>query len=364
MTHNKNIKKIISLQIIPNLGFGGVETGVKDIHNYLNQNSHKSFILCQKIIDQKYFLNDSIFELNCSFKNPLNYFKIKKKINFIIKKYKINIVHISSRAPAFYFSKLFENNKGIKLIISIHSPLKKTNFLKNYYNSFSFKGDLVICNSYYVKDIVQKNYNLNKKIIVIERGVDTNYFKNDSNLNKIDYDNIIIFNPSRITSWKGHVNLLKNFSKISSDLQKKIKFKFISSHKSKYEKELDNYINQNQLKEKIIFKKPTNEIKQEYLESNIIINSSIYPEGFGRTISESLALNIPAIATNFGGCREQLIRFNDNLLFDKNSYSSLEYSINYVMKNYTNLSSHSRKFVLDYYSLDKMIKKTIDVYNN
>ena len=104
MTYQKNIKNIVCLQIIPNLGFGGVETGVKNIHNYFKLKGIKSFILCEKIIDPDYINDKSIFEVNRSFKNPLNYWLIRKKILKILISESINIVHISSRAPAFYFS--------------------------------------------------------------------------------------------------------------------------------------------------------------------------------------------------------------------------------------------------------------------
>ena len=37
MTHTKNTKKITCLQIIPSMGIGGIETGVRDIAKYLNK---------------------------------------------------------------------------------------------------------------------------------------------------------------------------------------------------------------------------------------------------------------------------------------------------------------------------------------
>ena len=37
MTQIKNTKKITCLQIIPSMGIGGIETGVRDISKYLNK---------------------------------------------------------------------------------------------------------------------------------------------------------------------------------------------------------------------------------------------------------------------------------------------------------------------------------------
>ena len=362
MTYQKNIKNIVCLQIIPNLGFGGVETGVKNIHNYLKLKGIKSFILCEKIIDPDYINDKSIFVVNRSFKNPLNYWFIRKKILKILISESINIVHISSRAPAFYFSNFFLKIKNLKFITSIHNTFKPNNLLKRYYNSSILKGDYLICNSYYVKEEILKNYEIKKNIEVIERGIDINYFSNNKIPSLSDINKIIIFNPSRISNWKGHLNLMSLYQRLDKKLQKKILFKFISNHENRYEKELDFYLKKNNIDSSVSFLIPTNDIRKYYLECDIVINSSILPEGFGRTVSESLSLKIPVIAPNLGGTKEQLEKFDKNLLFDFNSANSLELAINYVIDNYNKLTISSRKFVIENYSLNKMIHKTLDIY--
>ncbi len=362
MTHSNNIKKLRCLQIIPNLGFGGVETGVKNIHNYLISNKHDSFIVCEKITDKKYINDCNVFVLNKLFKNPLNYFDIKRKLTSILTQNNINVVHISSRAPAFYFSNFFLKYKNVKLITSVHNTFYSKNLFKRYYNSSIFKGDHIISNSYFVRNEIYKNYKIKKNIKVIERGIDTKYFLNKKVPKLLNSKKIIIFNPSRISSWKGHLRLMNLFRGFNKVLKKRIIFKFISNHKSRYERDLDIFIKNNALESSVLFLKPSNDIKNYYVDSDIVINSSTLPEGFGRTISESLSLMIPAIAPNFGGTKEQLENFDENLLFDINSSSSLESSINYVIQNYKELSSSSRKFVIERYSLDKMINQTLEVY--
>jgi len=138
--------------------------------------------------------------------------------------------------------------------------------------------------------------------------------------------------------------------------------KFISNHSSKYELEIDNFIKKNSLSSHVIFEKPTNEIKKLYLSSDIVINSSVKPEGFGRTISESLALNIPVVGPNVGGVKEQLDKFDARLMYQVHSCESLQNALKYTMDNYFNISSKSRDFVIKNFSLEKMIKETIKVY--
>ena len=362
MAHTKSIKKINCLQIIPNLGFGGVETGVKNLHKYLNSYENTSIVLCQEILDLTYEKDKKVFESHLSFKSPFNILKIKKILKEIIEKFKINIVHISSRAPAFYYANYLKQNFNIKLITSIHNPFENKNFLKNFYNKSLLKGDVIICNSYFVKDYIERKYSPSKKIIPIVRGIDVSYFKDIKKKEVKNLKNFVLFNPSRVTRWKGHLNLLKQFLHFENNLKNQITLKFISNHSSKYELELDNFIKKNSLSSKVIFEKPTNEIKKLYLNSDIVINSSINPEGFGRTISESLALNIPVVGPNLGGVKEQLEIFDKNLMYKVYSSESLQKALRYIIKNYFVISLKSRDFVIKNFSLEKMISKTLEVY--
>ena len=362
MAHTKSIKKINCLQIIPNLGFGGVETGVKNLHKYLNSYENTSIVLCQEILDLTYEKDKKVFESHLSFKSPFNILKIKKILKEIIEKFKINIVHISSRAPAFYYANYLKQNFNIKLITSIHNPFENKNFLKNFYNKSLLKGDVIICNSYFVKDYIERKYSPSKKIIPIVRGIDISYFQDIKKKEVKNLKNFVLFNPSRVTRWKGHLNLLKQFLHFENNLKNQITLKFISNHSSKYELELDNFIKKNSLSSKVIFEKPTNEIRKLYLNSDIVINSSINPEGFGRTISESLALNIPVVGPNLGGVKEQLEIFDKNLMYKVYSSESLQKALRYIIKNYFVISLKSRDFVIKNFSLEKMISKTLEVY--
>ena len=98
--------------------------------------------------------------------------------------------------------------------------------------------------------------------------------------------------------------------------------------------------------------------------SDIIVNNSSKPEGFGRTISESLAMNKIPIGVNHGGVKEQLYPFDKKLLYKLNDQLSfnkaLKYAINLKEKNIFN----GRDYVLKNYSLNTMLNSTLEVYLN
>ena len=343
------------------MGIGGVETGVRNIADYLNKQNIKNFILCEKSKENFKNENFDIFYLNnLRFKNPFHQNKIKIIIKKIILKYEINLVHISSRAPAFFLLNYLKKF-NIKLVTSIHSKYSQENFIKAWYNSYLLKGDHVIFNSYFVKNSYLKLLDLEKKSSVISRGVDLNYFRSNKILDNIKIK--FLFIPSRISGWKGHDLLINYFSKLPQKYKSSYKLLFISSHSSNYELKLDELINKKRLSNYIEFIRPTLDIKNLYEISFLVLNFSIRPEGFGRTISEALSMRRAVIAPNFGGTKEQLEFFDKNLLFDIGSFRSFKRSLDYAISNHKDITKKSRSYVKKHYSSLLMCQKTLEIYN-
>ena len=53
------------------------------------------------------------------------------------------------------------------------------------------------------------------------------------------------------------------------------------------------------------------DMKVMYSISNIVVNGSQYPEGFGRVIAEAMSMGKPVIAYNHGAAPELLEIYND-----------------------------------------------------
>ena len=343
------------------MGIGGVETGVRNIAEYLHKKKIKNYILCET--SKKNLKSDNldiIYLKNLSFKNPLHQKQIKIFLKKLIKQKKINLVHISSRAPAFFLIK-FLKKLDVKIVTSIHSIHKSESLLKKWYNDHLLRGDHIIFNSYFVRNSY-KNFLLpHMKSSVISRGIDINYFKSK----KISIKNKnYLFVPSRITNLKGHHLLLEYFAQLPKKYKEKYKLLFISSHSSNDEAKIDKIIEKNNLNKNIEFIMPTLNIKKLYELSSLVISISIRPEGFGRIVSEALSMSCPVIAPNMGGTKEQLKKFNSKLLFDINSFKSFFKAMEYALNNHKEVSKNARNFVKENYSAELMCKKTLNVYKN
>ena len=214
------------------MGIGGIETGVRDIAKYLNKKKIDNYILCESSNKNFNIKGLKIIKLdNSKFKNIFDQQKIKMQIKQLIKQKRINLVHISSRAPAFFLIN-FIKNLNVKVVTSVHNKYESKSFLKDWYNSFLLKGDAIIFNSNFVKKTYENYLNDKTKLHVIPRGVDTNYFS-PSRKKPIGKN---IFIPSRISSWKGHELLLNYFSLLQQKHKDIFNIHIVSFNKSKEEK--------------------------------------------------------------------------------------------------------------------------------
>ena len=378
MTQNQINQKITCLQIIPFLGTGGIERGALDIFRFLHSRNIKNYILCEnydpKLINKnelKYIFTTN----NKKFKNIFSQGYIKKQLLELTDNYKINLIHISSRAPAFFLYN-FIKNLSVTYITSFHNPYKHQNFIKKFYNSFLLKGDKVIANSYFTKEHIRQYYKSHKPITVIQRGIDHIYFdpnlidlKNINELKlklKIDKTDIVIIMPSRLASWKGHELFLKNFSKSEIQSTNSFKIIFFSNNKTLSMK-IKKLALKLGLKNQLIIENEASDIRIYYALCDFVVSSSIRPEGFGRTVSESLSMGKLLIAPNEGGTKEQLVNFDKNLLYDVTNLESFKKALNYVMSNMgegpAKISKNSRRnAMIINFSLQAMLKKTIELY--
>ena len=175
-------KKIKVLQVIPRLGYGGAETGCYDLAHFLPERDCKSFIVTYegellKFIDKK---KVKVFRLPVQTKNPILILLNAIIISFIIVIYNINIIHARSRAPAwscFLAAKLTFR----KFVTTFHGTYNFNSRIKKFYNSIMVRSDLVIAGSNFIFSHINDNYGNfflenKRKLMVIFRGINTNYF--------------------------------------------------------------------------------------------------------------------------------------------------------------------------------------------
>ena len=363
-------------QILPSLDSGGVERGTIQVANYLSELKLKNNIISNggRLINEINKNYTTHFQLAVHSKNFFTYPAIASKLKKIIIDQNINIVHIRSRAPAWILS--FIKNKNFKTISTFHNVYSGNSYLKKIYNKQLSKVDQIVAISNYVKNEICTKYNLDsKKIKVINRGVDVNYFEKkilDSEIDKIinkfqiDTSKKLILYPGRLTNWKGQLEFLDIFYKLQNN---NYKLYFVGDTKNQsYTEKLQNKIHSLNLSHncKIIGNLSRDDLKIFYHLSSIITSFPLQAEGFGRIISEALIMKKKILSFNYGGVRDQLEKLDDIYKVDPHKYKDIDTKLQNILnidkENFFNISSKSKEYVSKLFSKSQMVKNYVDLY--
>ncbi len=376
--------KIKVLQVIPRLGYGGAETGCYDLAHFLAEKDCKSYIVTSGGPLLKFIRKDKVkvIRLPVQSKNPililLNFIALSLIILFL----KINIVHARSRAPAWscFFACIIT---GRKFITTFHGTYNFSNSIKKFYNSIMVRSHVVIAGSNFIFDHINKNYkNLlksGKRVLVIFRGINTEYFSNSSvsneQINKLsnnlslNTNSFKILLPGRITRWKGQEMFIRSLYLLKTKY-KKDNFQgiIIGNHQGRkvYFKKLISMTEKYDLKKNIYFVSALRDMPSIYYLTDVVVSASIKPEAFGRVAVEAQAMQKIILASNFGGSKETIIDGKTGFLFKNGSSESLAKHLNNVMEmdkdKLQSIGNEGRKNVLLKFDVEKMCQSTFTEY--
>ena len=376
--------KLKVLQVIPRLGYGGAEIGCYDLAHYLKEQKSSSFIATSggellKYIDKK---KVKLFRLPVHSKNPLLILINIFILTFIVLFYKINILHVRSRAPAwscYYVSKITR----CKLVTTFHGTYNFNNSIKKKYNAIMLQSDCVIAGSNFIFSHIKEKYpeyiSRIKKFLVIFRGINTEYYDPDNikeadrikflkKLN-IDANKKIILMPGRLTEWKGQ----EIFIEALNDLKIKYGYKnfiaiLLGSDQGRkiYKKKLIRLIERFRLNNDVIFLEHAPSMPVAYSVSSVIVSASIEPEAFGRISVEAQSMKKPIVASDIGGSRETIVDNKTGLLFTSSDHHSLSEKLDFIFRlddtSLNVMGNNGRKNVQKKFNVEKMCFSTYSEY--
>jgi len=372
------------LQVIPKLGYGGAETGCFDIAHYLPENNCKSFIVTSggellKFVDKK---KVKVFKLPVSSKNPLLILVNAIILIGIILINNISIVHARSRAPA-WSCLLATKITGRKFVTTFHGTYNFKNNFKKLYNSIMTRSHLIIAGSNFIFSHIKQNYskylNDRKKLLVIFRGINVDYFdpttKFESDEKKllstwnIEKDKKIILLPGRLTSWKGQEVFIEAVNLVNIELGYESFYAVIlgsDQGRDLYKKKLIRLSEQYRLSKQIRFIDHCKDMALAYKVSDIIVSASTEPEAFGRVAVEAQSMERPIIASDIGGSNETIIDEKTGFLFEAGNAKSLS---NKILKTLNmdetllkSIGTEGRKNIVQKFNVEKMCFSTYSEY--
>ena len=374
---NLDIKSYSVLQVLPHLNSGGLVSGAVEISEALQKTGMNSFVASAGGRREREITKagGKVINFSLGSKNPIIMLLNVYKLSRIIKKYKINIIHARSRAPAWsaYFA---AKKMGIPFVTTFHGTYSIQNKLKKKYNSIMVKSDRVIAISRFINNHILSNYNIDKdKIVTIHRGINIemfNYLKVADerlisllNIFNIPEDSFVVLLPGRITRWKGHMLLIEAIFKLQrSDII--CLFVGDSQGRNKYYAELEKILDKFKLKNNFRIIPNQSDMATIYKLADVVVSSSLDPEAFGRVIVEAQAMGRPTISANHGGGSEIIIDGLTGWLFKPGDADDLSDKINKALSlnkdNRDKLAINAIKRAKLNFNNEMMCVKTLQVY--
>ena len=372
------------LQVIPRLGYGGAETGCYDLAHYLAENNCSSFIATNggellKFIDKK---KVKIIKLPLHSKNPFLIIINAIALIAVILLNNISIVHARSRAPA-WSCWLATKITGRKFVTTFHGTYNFDSVIKKFYNSVMVRSDLIIAGSNFIFSHIKENYtkyiNNKKKLLVIFRGINVDYFDSTTKIYsdekklltkwEIEKDKKILLLPGRLTSWKGQEIFIEAINLVNIELGYEAFYAVIlgsDQGRDLYKKKLISLVEKFRMIKQVRFIDHCKDMALAYKISDIVVSASIEPEAFGRVAVEAQSMEKPIIASNTGGSNETIIDEKTGFLFESGNAKSLSQKILKVITMDDTLLKaigiQGRKNVIQKFNVEKMCFSTYSEY--
>ena len=245
------------------------------------------------------------------------------------------------------------------------------------------RSDLIIAGSNFIFSHIKQNYskylNDKKKLLVIFRGINVDYFdpttKFESDEKKllkkwgIEKDKKIILLPGRLTSWKGQEVFIEAVNLVNIELGYEAFYAVIlgsDQGRDLYKKKLIRLSEQYRLSKQIKFIDHCKDMALAYKVSDIIVSASTEPESFGRVAVEAQAMKTPIIASNIGGSNETIIDEKTGFLYEAGNAKSLSNKILRILNMdetlLKSIGTEGRKNIVQKFNVEKMCFSTYSEY--
>lgn len=308
----------IVLQVLPALGPGGAERGAIDVATALVKAGGGAIVASSggPLARELARVGALHVTLPLASKNPLTMRANVGRLAELIERYRVDIVHARSRAPA-WSARAAARRTGVKFLTTFHGTYNEFGPLKRAYNSIMAKGDLVIAISQHIADLIVARYRTDPaRIRLIHRGVDFDIFDpahvTPSRLIqlaqawRLEDGMPVVMLPGRLTRWKGQRVLIEALAKLG---RTDIRCVLVGADQGRkgYRKSLERRIAQLKLGSVAHIVDHCNDMPAAYMLSDAVVSASTDPEAFGRIMVEAQAMGRPVIATDHGGARETVI---------------------------------------------------------
>jgi glycosyltransferase involved in cell wall biosynthesis len=365
------------LQVTPALDGGGVETLTVDMATAVAAAGRRSLVASRggRLEQALTWGGGELIRLPVQSRSPLTVAANAARLAGVIRREKVSLVHVRSRAPAFS-ALLACRSTRTPLVATYHGVYSAGSPLKRWYNSVMTRGDAVIANSDFTRrHILEQHRTRPERIVVIPEGVDTRIF-DPADLPRArvaavrrswgvapDDPRPVVLIAARLAKWKGHSLAIAALGRSANREAAQLVFAGEGQTSALAR----------QLKAEAVragvaltLAGPCADMPAAFLAADLVAAPSTEPESFGRSVAEAAAMARVVVASNLGGTPETLLDGAGGFLVPAGDADALAAAFDRALAltraERAQMGVVAWKRIHEHFTLDAMCEATFDLY--
>jgi glycosyltransferase involved in cell wall biosynthesis len=365
------------LQVTPALDGGGVETLTVDMATAVAAAGRRSLVASHggKFEEALKWGGAELIRLPVHSRSPLTVAANVGRLADVIRREKVSLVHVRSRAPAF--SVLWATRATrTPMVATYHGVYSAGSPLKRWYNAVMTQGDVVIANSEFTRRHIREQHHTRPdRIVVIPEGVDVRIFDPASirpeRVAKVraawgaapEESRPVVLIAARMAKWKGHGVAIAALAR--SRFRDTAQLVFTGEGQDgSYARSLKSEATRAGVA--VTLAGPCNDMPAAYLAADVVAAPSTEPESFGRTVAEAAAMARVVVASNLGATPETIVNGPGGFLVppgDVDAWTAaFDRALSLTKPERAQMGVVAWKRIRESYTLDAMCEATFDLY--
>jgi glycosyltransferase involved in cell wall biosynthesis len=375
------------LQIIPELEAGGAERTAVDIAAGLANAGARALVATKggRLVGELRAKGGVWVSFPARTKNPFEMMLNVRRLAKLCRDERVAIVHARSRAPAWV---ALGTTRALNLpfVTTYHGSYSGRSAVKVLYNSVMASGDTVIANSHYTADRIRSIHpQARDRIRVIHRGTDLSVFSPAAvTMERVEalrrtwgvapQDRIVLL-AARLTGWKGQTILIEAAAKLKQSGLVNVAFVLAGDPQGRtsYVRSLDAMIASRGLTGVVRRVDHCTDMPAAFLAAAVATVPSTEPEAFGRSAVEAQAMGTPVIVSALGAVPETVLVPPQVSAHERTGWhippgdadalaEAIAAALSLGASEREAIATRARIHVERYFSLDRMVSDTLEVY--
>lgn len=370
-------------QVIPALDTGGAERTTIEVARGIVRAGGRSLVVSEggAMVAQLEAEGSVHVPLAAASKNPLVMASTQAVLRQLIAEKRITLLHARSRAPAWPTLGA-ARAAHIPFVTTYHGAYGGRSRAKQLYNSVMARGDVVIANSGFTAEAIERTYARwrffdSQRLVCIPRGADLSRFdaaavtpeRLAAAQDRLGGQGALrILLPGRLTPWKGQTTLIQAARQLreQGDIPSfRVAITGDAQGREGYREELAAMIETADLGRIAHLAGHFEDMPAAYLWSDIVVSASTRPEAFGRVAVEAMAMGKPIIATAHGGSLETVVDGETGTLVEPGDADALASAIGALARDpgaRAVMGTAGSRRARNHFTTEAMVNRTLGVY--